>query len=114
MNDVEKRFVDLANVVEERDPLDVPERPLVETGGVGENECITSDAADVSTGLCVVGVDSAQQRFEHGGGETFRSQAALPLAHEQHTAGCSSRKPEVAKHGVGRKEKAGHPIGWPA
>ena len=55
--------------MEERDSLDVPECPLVEIGGVRENECITSDAAHVSTGLCVVGVDSAQQRFEHGGGD---------------------------------------------
>jgi len=59
VNDVEERFVDLANIVEERDSLDVSERPLVDIGGLGENERITSDAADVSAGLCVVGIDSA-------------------------------------------------------
>ena len=105
MNDVEQRLVDLADIVEERDALDVAERALVEVGGIGEDECITSDAADVRAGFCVVRVDRAQQRFEHGGGETLGSEAALALADEQDAGCCSRREPEIAKHGAERRKK---------
>jgi len=111
VNDVEQRLVDLADVMEEGDALDVPEGALAQVGGVGEDERITSDAADVRAGFSVVGVDRAQQGFEHGGGETLGREAALPLANEQGAGCCSRREPEIAKHGAEVGKKTGHPLG---
>ena len=47
MNDIEQRFVDLSDVVEERDLLDDAPLGSIELQRVGENECIGRDSADM-------------------------------------------------------------------
>ena len=69
VDDVEERFVDLSDVVEERDALDALALVLRELGGVAEDERIGRDAPDVGAGLGIVGVDGVEQRFERRGGE---------------------------------------------
>ena len=46
-------------------------------GGVGEDERIGGDAADVGAGLGIVGVDGVEQRLERGGGEALGGSASL-------------------------------------
>lgn len=88
VNDVEERLVDLADVVEEGDPGDAATCSAGEAGGVGEDECVLGDSADVDAGIRIVGVDGAKQRFEGGGGHAFGRPSCMELAPDEGGADC--------------------------
>jgi hypothetical protein len=105
VDDVEQRRIDLADIVEQRDPLDVSQLALAQICGICEDERVTRDAPDMRTRVSVVGIDRAEQRLEHGSGETLGNQASVALAHEQDSTCRSHREAEIAKHvgGAGKK-----------
>lgn len=72
VNDVEKGFVDLADIVEESDALDVVERALVQSHRVGKHQGITRDPADMRSCDGIVGIDGVEQGFERGGAEPLQ------------------------------------------
>ena len=86
VDDVEERLVDLADVVKERDTLDDALVAVAQSGGVGEDEGVVGDAADVGAGLGVVGVDGVEERFEGGGGEPLGALPAGVLALDEQDA----------------------------
>jgi len=57
VNDVEERFVDFADVMEERHSLDDLPFMLVEIGGISEDERIGGDTSNVRARFGVVRVD---------------------------------------------------------
>jgi len=59
----------------------------------------------MSAGVLVIGIDRAEQRLEHGSGETLGNKASLALAHEQDSTGGSHRETEIPKHGGGGRKK---------
>jgi len=71
VNDVEERFVDLADVVKQGNALDASGVVLIESGGFGEDECVVGDAPDMGAGFHVVCVDGVEEGLEGGGGEAF-------------------------------------------
>jgi len=71
VDDVEERLVDLADVVEQGDTSDPALLVLAESRCVGEDERVFGDTSDVYARVGVVGVDSAEERFEGGGGHAF-------------------------------------------
>jgi hypothetical protein len=79
--------VEFPNVMEQRYPLDAALRTLVETGGLGEDERISSDAAYVRTSGFVVGVDRVQQRLERSRAQSLGLRAKVVLAVEQAAGG---------------------------
>jgi len=78
VNDVEERLVDLSDVVEECHALDIPALAFFEARGVGDDQSVRGDAADVGAGLRVVRVDRIEQRLEGRGGEAL-GRASLPV-----------------------------------
>lgn len=83
VDDVEQRFVNLADVMKERDAFDDLSLVLVELRRVGEHEGIRGDTADVAPGVGVVGVDGVEQRLEARGGKAFGGFTAPPLDNEE-------------------------------
>jgi len=83
VNDVEQRFVDLADVVEERDTGDAATMVFRESGLVGEDERVLGDAANVDAGIGIVGIDGAKERFERGGGHAFGGLACVEAAPDE-------------------------------
>jgi hypothetical protein len=79
VDDVEQCFVNLADIVEESDALDAAALVIVQLGGVGEDERVCGDTADVRTGSRIVGVDGIQERLESGGSESFGGVTASAL-----------------------------------
>ena len=86
VNDVEERFVNLADVVKERDTLDVPLLAGAEVCRLGEYQRITSDTPDVFASLTVVRIDGAEQRLEDRSSESLGGQSPLTLANEERRA----------------------------
>ena len=87
VDDVEQRFVDLPDIVEECDTLDAAPHVLLEAGRVGEHERVRGDAADVRAGVGIVGIDGLEQRLERGGGDALRGLPSLELVPEQQRGG---------------------------
>ena len=79
VNDVEERFVDLADVVEERDALDAAKDVVPETSGIAEDQRIARDLTDMLAGFVVVGFDRVENRLEGGGREPFGAGTAVVL-----------------------------------
>lgn len=84
MDDIEQRFVNLADVVKEGDAFDGTLLSLVEPGGIGDNEGICRHAADVFASLGIVRLDGVEERLEARGGESFDGSAgaAFALGHD--------------------------------
>ena len=82
-----KRFVDLADVVKERDALDGALLRLVEPGRVGDDERAGRDAADVHPRLRVVRLDGVEQRLERRRGEALEALLAVALPCDDGAAG---------------------------
>jgi hypothetical protein len=82
VNDVEERFVNLSNVVKERDTLDVPLLVIVELRGIREGECVGGDAADVGAGFSIVCVDRVEEDLETRSGHALTGLAAAAFADE--------------------------------
>ena len=89
VNDVEQRFVNLADVVKERDALDGASLVVVELRGLGECNGIGGNTTHVGAGLRVVRVDGIEQRFKCGGGETLGGLTAATLLNKEHSDGRS-------------------------
>ena len=87
VHDVEQRFVDLADVVKERDALDGVAAALVESGRFGDDQRVGRDAPNVLSSLGVICFDRVEQRLEAGGGEAFDGLTGAPLADEEDGAG---------------------------
>src|SRR6185369_12379969 len=66
VKDVRESLVELADVVEQRDPLDAVERSLIEPGGIAKNERIARDPTHVGACYGVVGIDGIQERLHRG------------------------------------------------
>jgi hypothetical protein len=76
VHDVEQGFVDLADVVKERDTFHGSLKPLVEAGRLGENERGRRYPAHMKAGFLIIGFDCIEQRLERCGGKSF--ERALP------------------------------------
>ena len=76
VDDVEECFVNLADVVEERDAFDVAALMRVEARGVGEDQRVLGDAAYVRAGFGIVRVDGVEQGLESRGGESLRGRTS--------------------------------------
>ena len=85
VNDVEQRFMGLADVVKERDAFDDSSLVIVELRRVREHESIRGDTPNVSAGLCIVGVDGVEECLEARGGKALSGFAASPFANEEDT-----------------------------
>ena len=84
MDDVEQRFVDLADVVEERDALDRSWQSCSSSAGrLGEDQGVGGDAADVRAGSASLASMALSKRLERGGGEAFGDAAAPSFARER-------------------------------
>jgi hypothetical protein len=86
VNDVEQRFVNLSDIVEERDAFNDTLLVGVELRGVGNDQGIRGDATYVRAGLCVVRVDRVEQRFETGSGKSLGRLSAPAFTYEHRTA----------------------------
>src|SRR5690348_12260211 len=87
MHDIEEGFVDFSNVVEQRDALDRATLAFIESGRVADDESVGGNAPNVHAGLWIVGLDSVEQRFERGSGDTLNGSARAALANEQCPSG---------------------------
>mgnify|MGYP006146577779 CR=1 FL=1 len=105
MNDVEERFVELADVVKDRRALDGERGRAVETGGVGEREGVDGDPANVCTRLAVGGIDGVEERLERGGGESFGGAPGGSFGGED-GGGEDQRERHVHAHRVRRRGAA--------
>lgn len=94
VHEIEERLVNLADVVEERGPFDLLALRLRQIGGVGDDQRVRSDAADVRARFLVVGVDCIEQRLQRGGHHALGSDAVAAFPH-----------PEVAEGGAGRGDE---------
>ena len=89
VDDIEQRSVDLPDVVKERDTLDGATRTLVEASRVGNDQCVSSHAPDVHTGLLIVCLDGIEQGLKCRTSEALQSAARTPLANGQSAEGAS-------------------------
>jgi hypothetical protein len=88
VHDVEQRFVDLADVVEECNALDGVTAALVETSGFGDNESVGRNAAHVLTRVSVVGFNGIEKRLHARGGEPLYGLTGAALSnYEERTGG---------------------------
>lgn len=71
VKDVRESLVELADVVEQCDPLDAVEGSLIEPGGVAENERKARDPTHVGASYGVVGIDGVKERLHRGRPEPF-------------------------------------------
>ena len=99
MHDVEERFVDLADVVKERDALDGVAAALVESCRFGDDQRVGRHAPNMLSSFGVIGFDRVEQRLEAGGGETFDGLASCALADEKDGA----RRRQTREWGQGRE-----------
>lgn len=83
VHDIEERFVNLPNIVEERDALDAPDGGLIEPRGTRECHAIDSDASHVRSRHGVVRIDGVEQSLERGGGEACRPLGLAMLPNEE-------------------------------
>ena len=86
VNDVEERFVNLPNVMEQRHALDDFPSVGTELGGVGDDQGVGGDATHVCAGLRVIRVDCIEQRFQAGGGKSLRRRSTAAFSYEERTA----------------------------
>ena len=82
VNDVEQRLVDLADVVKERDALDVLFLVIIEMRGVGEDEGVGGDTTNVGASFGVVCVDRVEEDFQARRGDAFARLAPAVLPDE--------------------------------
>jgi len=64
VEDVAQCAMQLADVMEQGDPLDAAQRSFIVSGGVADDQGIGCDPAHVGSGDFVVGVDGIEQGFE--------------------------------------------------
>jgi len=83
LDDVEERFVDLSDVMEECDAFDALAFVRGEVGCIGKDEGVRGDTPDVGTGIGVIRIDRVEQRLEGGGGKTLGDPAGLFAADEE-------------------------------
>ena len=93
--------MDLADVVKQRDALDLMLHRLVSAIRVGEDECIPGNPAHMGTRLLISRVDRVQPRLGRRRRESFGASTPAPLA----------RQRRRAKGGPGRSERRQRPIG---
>src|SRR5688572_11380821 len=89
VKDVGERFVELSDVVEERDSLDTVQSLLVEPSGFAEEERVSRNTTDVSAGDGIVGVDGVEQCLERGRAKAFGVGANAMFAIKQPTRRCA-------------------------
>lgn len=87
MEDVSQSFVQLPDVVEQRDALDAAQSVLVEAGGLTENQRIGRNPTNVFPRLLVVGVDRVQQRLHGRCSESLGPGSSGVLAVEKSAGG---------------------------
>jgi hypothetical protein len=87
VHDVEQGLVYLADVMKQRNTFDGPTLPLVETGGLGDDQGIRRHAADMHAGLRVVRFDRIEECLERRGGESFDCAARAVFASHEDGAG---------------------------
>jgi len=90
VDDVEQRFVDLPNVVEECHSLDALALVLGEVGRLAEDQRVGGHATGVSARFGIVRVDGIEQRLQCGGGKAFGGTAGLLAADQHGSSGGSS------------------------
>jgi hypothetical protein len=83
VHDVQERFMNLADVVEERDALDGSHVAIVEVSGVAEDEGVASHPTEVLARLVIGGFDSVQECFERCGSEAFATFSASMFEAEE-------------------------------
>jgi len=108
MDQVKERLVDLADVMEERDPLDHVALARRQVGGIGDDERVAGNAPHVRPGLRVGRIDRIEERFEHrrrqslGATPIPRVPSRLPrLVRQSHPVPSSSRPPSSFRHDFG-------------
>lgn len=100
VDDVEQRFVNLADVVKQGDAFDGTLPSLVEPGGIRDDEGVRRHATDVFASLGVVRFDGVEQRLEAGGGESFDRLAAAALALSDDAGGDCEYERDLGFHAV--------------
>jgi hypothetical protein len=105
VNDVEEGFVDLADIMEERDAFDGTSLVIIEVRGFGNDERVGCDAANVRSRLRVIRVDGVEQRFQGGGSESFRRGTAPSLVNEHGAGEDSSCDRDGDAHGLVLRKK---------
>ena len=86
VHDVEQRFVDLADVVEERNAFHGALLVRVESCSVCDDKRACGDAADMHAGIRVIRLDGVEERFERGSGKSLEGLRCSTLAGEQRSA----------------------------
>jgi hypothetical protein len=71
VKDIRESLVELADIMEQCDPLDAVECSLIEPGGVAENERIARYPTHVGASYGVVGIDGVKERLHRGRPEPF-------------------------------------------
>lgn len=87
VKNVGERFVQLPDVVEERDPLDTAPGVLIVAGRPRKDVRERRDSADVSASFRVVGINGVEQRLERGGAQPLRAGPATPFPEEESAGG---------------------------
>ena len=102
VNDVEERFVDLADVMEQRHSLDDFLFMFVEVGGLREDERIRGNASNVRACFGVVRVDGIEQSLHAGSREAFRRFAPTSFPDQN----CTGENTDREGEGLGLHECA--------
>jgi 23S rRNA (cytosine1962-C5)-methyltransferase len=81
--DIEQRLVDLADVVEQRHPLDLVLHGVIGSAHLGQNECVAGHSAHVRPCFGVRCIDRVEQRFGQRSGQAFGASPTAALPREQ-------------------------------
>lgn len=102
VNDVEERFVDLADVVEQGHALDILPFVFVQLRGVGEDERVRCNTSDVGARFGIIRVDRVEEGFEARGGDPFARLTPTVLADQIRAGKDAGAESEESAHGEAR------------
>lgn len=95
------RGMDLSDVVKECEALDAAALAVVEVRRARENQRVGSNAADVGSGLVIVGVDSVQKGLESSGREPLGRAPSRRFPGGKERSDCSDRESwKGTKHSI--------------
>jgi len=105
VDDVEERFVDFSDVVEEGHALDASDGRFVESRGARQRHAVRRHASHVGSGDRVVRVDGIQERLERRGGEARGTAGFAALSKEERADASTKREENGISHGAERGKK---------
>jgi hypothetical protein len=90
VKDVRYRFVNLSDIMEERDALYTRAGAVIEFGRVAENEGIAGDTSDVPACIGIISIDRIQKSLQRGRPKSLGVNARATLADEYSAGGNSN------------------------